>query len=309
MERLTRIYPPRVAEAALQTFRAARPTTLRVNTLRATVEEVRRALHTEGFQVERVPWYAEALLLKDRSVRELTATAVYERGQLYVQSLSSMLPPLVLAPQPGEMVLDVTAAPGSKTTQMAALMQNHGTMVANDNIQPRFAKLLANVTRQGATCVQCVRSPGETVWRRYGEVFDRVLVDAPCSAEGRFDTRDPRSYRYWKLTKIHEMVRTQKRLLYSAMRSLKPGGTLVYSTCTFAPEENEGVVSWALERFGDVLTSIPCRVPVVNTARPLARWEGKTFVLGIRRAIRILPTATMEGFFVAAFQKVQSYST
>lgn len=254
--------------------------------------------------MERVPWHDTAFVLRNRSSRELTDTAVYRAGHIYVQSLSSMLPPLLLDPQPGEMILDLTAAPGSKTTQMASLMQNRGTIIANDSNKPRFFRLLANVKLQGATCAQCVLSHGETVWRRYGETFDRVLVDAPCSAEGRFDMNDPRTYRYWKLRKVREMVRKQKRLLYSGIRALKPGGVLVYSTCTFAPEENEGVVSWALEKFAGVVEPMASRLPVSNVAVPLTAWEGKPFATGIRHAVRILPTATMEGFFLAKLTRL-----
>src|SRR3989338_8726846 len=294
LERLRAIYPGRVAEQLLPTFAAERPTTFRVNTLHADADTVRRALQDAGFQLERVPWSELAFILKNRTRRELTDTAVYRAGHIYVQSLSSMLPPLLLDPQPGETVLDLTAAPGSKTTQMAALMCDQGTIVANDNNKPRFFKLMANVKMQGATCVECTLFHGETIWRRYGETFDRVLVDAPCSAEGRFDAAAPKTFGYWKPRKVHEMARKQKRLLYSGIRALKPGGMLVYSTCTFAPEENEEIVNWALEKFTDAVEPLPCRVPVPNVAAPLTAWEGKPFAPGVRHALRILPTSTME---------------
>ena len=136
---------------------------------------------------------------------------------------------------------------------------------------------MANVKQQAATCVECECSYGETLWRRYAGQFDRVLLDAPCSAEGRFAIGDPKTYRYWKVRKIHEMVRKQKRLLFSAIRCLKPGGILVYSTCTFAPEENEGVVSWALKRFADEVELVPCPVPVSNRVCALTTWHDKPF--------------------------------
>ena len=303
LERLARIYPGRTGDSIVQTLGARRPTTFRVNALVAAPEAIRQSLHEAGFQLERVPWHPAAFILKNRSRRDLTDTAAYRSGQIYVQSLSSMLPPLALDPQPGETILDLTAAPGSKTTQIASLMRNRGKVIANDNNKPRFFKLLANVKLQAAGCVECTMYHGETLWRRWSGTFDRVLVDAPCSAEGRFDASVPTSYRYWKPKKIHEMMRKQKRLLFSAIRLLKPGGILVYSTCTFAPEENEGVISWALEKFHEIIEHLPCRVPVAGTLPGLLIWEGKTFLPALRHTIRIMPTATMEGFFLAKLVK------
>lgn len=306
LERLSAIYPPRLVETILPMFSLERPTTFRINTLLADRYDVRRALHEEGFRSEAVPWCAEAFILRNRTGRELTETAAYRAGHIYVQGLSSMLPPLMLAPQSGMTVLDLTAAPGSKTTQMAALMQNQGQITANDNNKPRFFRLLANVQMQAATCVECIQTYGETVWRRYGEAFDAVLLDAPCSAEGRFQTDEPSTYRYWKPRKVTEMMRKQKRLLYSAIRALKPGGTLVYSTCTFAPEENEAVVSWAATKFADAVELEPCRPPVTNILLPLTSWKEKAFVPAIRHAVRVMPTATMDAFFIAKLRKHSS---
>ena len=303
LERLAQIYPGRTGEAVLATFQTARPTTFRVNTLLAEPAVIRRSLHDAGFQLERVPWSPVAFVLKNRSGRELTETPEYRSGHLYVQGLSSMLPPLILDPQPGETVLDITAAPGSKTTQMAALMRNQGKIIANDNNKPRFFKLMANVKLQQATCVECTMHHGETLWRRWSEAFDRVLVDAPCSAEGRFHTSDPKTYHFWKPQKVHEMMRKQKRLLYAAIHLLKPGGTLVYATCTFAPEENEAMVSCVLEKFHDTVVCVPSGVPVANTLHGLLSWEGRRFLPDTRNAVRIMPTATMEGFFLAKMVK------
>ena len=260
LERLRAIYPGRVAEQILPTFAAERPTTFRVNTLHADADTVRRALQDAGFQLERVPWSELGYILKNRNSRALTETAVYRAGHIYVQSLSSMLPPLLLDPQPGETILDLTAAPGSKTTQMAALMRNQGKIVANDNNKPRFFKLMANVKMQGAACVECALFHGETIWRRYGEVFDRVLVDAPCSGLGTLRRSPDLKFRQ-SPGSIEEFTRKQAAILASASRLLKKGGRLVYATCSILPEENQHIVQaflaahpgFALKPAGEIL--------------------------------------------------------
>jgi 16S rRNA (cytosine1407-C5)-methyltransferase len=183
-------------------------------------------------------------------------------------------------------------------------MEGRGAIVANDNHRIRFYKLRANVLQQGAANVELSLRYGETFGKSDPEAFDRVLVDAPCSTEGRFLTRESASYRQWKLRKIHEMVGKQRRLLRSAAAALKPGGILVYSTCTFAPEENEAVVDWLLgEEAGGGLALEPVTLPFPNTMPGLTRWEGKTFRPSLSRAIRIVPTDEMEGFFLARLRK------
>ena len=149
--------------------------------------------------------------------------------------------------------------------------------------------------------------PGELFGRDEPESFDRILLDAPCSAEGRFQVREPASFHYWKPAKIKEMARKQKNLILSAFRALKPGGRLVYSTCTFAPEENEMVLEWLIDKcnakgaasldFEKVNLSFP------NRTAGLAGWEGKSFPRAVSQAVRIIPTPLMEGFYVACLRK------
>lgn len=312
LERLRKIIPPAKWDEMANTFVKAKPTTFRINSLKASSQAVRERLENQGFRLEKVSWFPDAFILRSSRLRELQETESYRKGEIYVQSLSSMIPPLVLNPEPGESVLDLTAAPGSKTTQMASLMKGEGKVVANDNNRIRFFKLKANVELQGASNVELVSRPGELFGRDFPESFDRVLLDAPCSVEGRFLVHEPASYKYWKPAKIKEMARKQKNLLLSAARALKPGGTLVYSTCTFAPEENEGVLNWLVEkirwRTSESLLQIEkAPLPFPNQMPGLAQWdEGKgieRYDPSVRNAVRILPTPLMEGFFIARLQK------
>jgi 16S rRNA (cytosine1407-C5)-methyltransferase len=304
LHRLQRLFPSSRWDRVVNTFTEPKPTTFRVNTLKADSDRLRERLEAEGFRLEPVGWYRSAFILRGGRLRELQQTPAYQHGELYVQSLSSMVPPLALDPRPGERLLDVAAAPGGKTTQLACLMEGRGAIVANDNNRIRFYKLRANVLQQGAPNVKLSLRFGETFGKSDPEAFDRVLVDAPCSTEGRFFTREPASYRQWKLRKIHEMAGKQRRLLRSAADALKPGGILVYSTCTFAPEENEAVVDWLLgEQAGRGLALEPVSLAFPNTMPGLTRWEDRAFHPALSRAIRIIPTGDMEGFFLARLRK------
>ena len=303
LERLRCIVPASQWSSITQTFTEPKPTTFRVNTLKATVPAIRDQLTEAGLHLEPVPWYCDAFILRRGRLRELQETVAYRDGAIYVQSLSSMLPALVLDPQPGEAVLDLTAAPGSKTTQIACLMQHQGRITANDNNKIRFYKLRANVIQQGVGDIELTLQHGETFGTRRPNAFDRVLVDAPCSAEGRFLLSEPKSYRFWRPGKIHEMARKQRRLLRSAIEAVRPGGVVVYSTCTFAPEENEGVIDWALAQCGDAIEVGLFTLGVSNAQPGLTQWEGASFHPSLRNTRRILPTDAMEGFFIARLRK------
>ncbi|WP_324668663.1 RsmB/NOP family class I SAM-dependent RNA methyltransferase [Geochorda subterranea] len=298
VERLYAAFPPARAEQILAGMRRPRPVTLRVNALKTDVRSLMAHLRQARIKVDRVAWHPEALVVKDARERDLAALPGYEQGLFYLQSLSSMLPPLVLAPQPGERVLDLAAAPGSKTTQMAAMMDNRGYILANDANPVRAERLRFNLSRQGVTIAEVSVHDGRRVGGRLGPVFDRVLLDAPCSGEGRFVEGDPRTHRHWSEKLVRRMVALQRRLLASALRATRPGGVVVYATCTLNPDENEGVVDWALKRYGEALEVLPVALDVPG------RWEGLTEVGGVslhpslRLAVRIPPSPTMEGFFV-----------
>lgn len=301
VERLPRIVPAEKLLSVLASF-TRRPTTFRVNPLKTTRDELSQKLSATGFEIEPVAWYADAFILRNKSKAELIATPMYENGELYVQSLSSMLPPLVLAPQPGEKVCDLTAAPGSKTTQIAAMMRNTGEIIANDRSKIRLHKLVANLKMQGVTNVRTRLSNGEDLWKRLPEYFDRVLVDAPCSLEGRFEAGHPKSFGDWSLRKVKFLSQIQAHLLRSAVSMTKPSGIIVYSTCTLSPEENEQVIDWVLRREPGTLEIESIDVPL-ETQAGITNWEKQAFSDEIARTTRILPSEMMEGFYLARLRK------
>lgn len=298
------------AQTVLHSLSQPRVTSFRVNTLKASISEVRTNLATAGYQVQGVPWWPAAFYLPDLSVRKLFHSD-YQEGKLYVQGLASMLPPLVLQPQASDQVLDLTAAPGSKTTQLAALMANGGHILANDLSPVRLFKLQANLRLQGVTNTQVRRGPGELLWQKFPEQFDRTLVDVPCSMEGRIQLNDPESYQDWSLRKIKELSLRQRMLLRSAVSATKPGGVIVYSTCTLAPEENEAVVNWLLEKEEGRVVIEPVELDLAGTPSLLATsgltvWQDQTFHSSLNQTLRIYPSQLFEGFFLAKLRKLSS---
>jgi 16S rRNA (cytosine1407-C5)-methyltransferase len=305
LERLTEIIPPDQIVAVRESF-IRRPTTFRVNTLKSDRATLLAKLSELGFELEPVDWYGDAFILRNKSKQELIDTVPYQNGEMYVQGLSSMVPPIVLDPKPGEKIADVAAAPGSKTTQMAAMMNNTGEIVANDRSKIRIFKLVANLKLQGVTNVRTSLAEGEALWKRFPEYFDKTLVDVPCSLEGRFDVKNPKSYRDWSLRKVQMLSVHQQHLLRSAVSATKPGGVIVYSTCTLSPEENENVIDWLLQKEPGVVNIESIDLRLAGLQEGLSRWGKDEFAPEIRRTMRVIPSEVMEGFYIAKLRKLKS---
>lgn len=231
----------------------------------------------------------------------ITRSAEAAQGQVYIQNPSSLLAVRLLDAQPGEEVLDLAAAPGGKTIALAVAMQNRGRLAAVEPVARRFHRLKANVARCGVDIVEFYQRDGRGVGRAVGERFDRVLLDAPCSSESRMRWDNPASYQHWQLRKIKETQRKQKSLLRSAYASLKPGGTLLYSTCSLNLEENELVVDHLVKRSDAVID--PVEISLAHTRPGFEVHRGKPLAAGLGRALRILPTDDWDGFFLARLRK------
>ncbi len=255
---------------------------------------------TELPRGEPVPGAPGLFMSADREA--VTHSAAAGDGCLYVQNPSSWLAACVVDPQPGDEVLDLAAAPGGKTIAMAAAMANEGRIAAVEPVPARFHRLRANLDRCGVTIAALYQKDGRGVGRLVPERFDRVLLDAPCSSEARMRWDEPASYRHWSLRKVRETSRKQKRLLRSAYAALKPGGVLVYCTCSFSPEENELVVQQLLAASDAAL--LPVLLDEAVPAMPaLTTWQGKALSDELAHAVRVLPAAPWEGFFLARLTK------
>ncbi len=303
LSRLKEIVPADKYDGVLASMEEVKATSFRINTLRGTAPEVLAQLATEGVDVHSLDWYADAFWVSHDQRAALLDSGAYKSHTIYVQNQSSMVPPIVLAPDPEDRVLDLAAAPGSKTLQLACLTAQQGELAAVEVVKKRFFKLKDNLKAQGAGQVRTFLKDGRGVWKNRPEYFDRVLLDAPCSSEGRFHLSNPESFAYWSERKIKEMAHKQKRLLYSAINATRPGGTIVYATCSFAPEENEVIVNGLLKRFDGAVEVAPLGLEIPHMVSPHLSWQGKTFNTQIKHARRILPSYHTDGFFVCKLLK------
>lgn len=299
IEKLYENFTPLTVDKILSGMSGERSTTLRVNTLKSNIHEIMSILKENGIKFDRVSWYNDALIIKDISEKQLQKLEIYNEGYIYLQSLSSMIPPLVLNPIEGEKVLDLTAAPGSKTTQMAAMMKNTGYILANELDELRCERLRYNIEKQGANIVEVLNGRGETIGKKYENFFDKVLLDAPCSGEGRFLGTDAKTYRGWSERTVSELSKLQRKLFKSACQALKPGGYLVYSTCTLNREENENIIEWALDNSNEMkIKTETINLNIKNIVEPISE------NIEVKKAIKIIPSRETEGFFIVKLKKL-----
>ncbi len=303
LERLQKIIPALHLKQVVDSFSETPRPAFRLHHKNADHGKIIAQLKDFGFEIEPVSWYPDAFRLLNKDIRALQEAPCYQNSEIYIQGLASMLPVLALDPEPGETILDLCAAPGSKTGQMTRALNGEGELTANEKIKTRFFKLKTNLDTQGYDNFKLTLKPGEIYCKLAPDTFDRVLLDSPCSSEGRFSTAYPDSFKFWSLSKIKEMVFKQRALFKSAFLSLKPGGVMVYATCTFAPEENEGMLDWALGRTDDKMEILDWRPPVSNWMEGIADWDKKTYSPEVKKARRILPDGTMTAFFIALIKK------
>lgn len=307
VERLEQIVPQERFESILHTFDAPKQVTFRLNTLKSTAAELEKALRNAEIAFERVGW-TEGLIegvyrIAPKDKLRLTQIEPFYQGHFYIQNLASMLAPIFLSPEPEETVLDLAAAPGGKTLMLAGMMKNTGWLSAVEPSRERFFRLCDNLKSQGVTNAHTYMTDGRSVGKKCPLMFDRILLDAPCSSEARFKTFDEKSMSYWSVHKVKETSKLQRRLLLSAYDALKPGGKLLYSTCSFSPEENESPLQHLLERHGEHLKTLPLTMPFDNVQKPLQRWGKEIYDERIQNAVRILPTDTIDGFFICLLEK------
>ena len=258
-----------------------RYTTFRVNYLKSNEVEVEDELVKNGVEFDKVNiteietksetdfetyFNFNAYVVYNKNEKDLSKLKIYEDGKIYVQSISSMIPPIILRPEPGERVLDMAAAPGGKTTQMAAMMNNEGYILANEIDKFRCEKLKYNVEKQGASIVHIIKKDGTQLFNS-AKSFDKILVDAPCSGEGRFIVSNKKTYEHWSLKMQKELVEIQKKLLSNAINLCKINGTILYSTCALSLAENEKVIDWAINNFNIKIEKININICIEKNTR------------------------------------------
>ena len=268
-----------------------RRTSLRANRLKTTPEAVAALLSAQGIAFERLPWSEDAFLLPEAAEREIWQLPAYEQGEIYLQNLSSMLPPIALEPRPGADILDMAAAPGGKTAQMAAMTGNRANITACEMNKIRAEKLQYNLKKQGAARVNVMIQDARKLEDFFR--FDQILLDAPCSGSGTLLLSDPRGIRAFSEKLVRNSAAVQLQLLRKALGLLKAGGSMVYSTCSILEIENESVVRSALKGMKAHLEAIDFpgmeRLPLLSSSLP-----------GV---LCLCPTEAHEGFFMARIRK------
>lgn len=287
----------------VQAIHTPLPDTFWTHPHKTSPAELSNLLRQEGAELRPIPWLPGAFRMS--GIAKAGATWAYKAGLFQLMEEVSMLPAILMEPRPGERILDLCAAPGSKTLHIASLMSQRGTVVANDLNGGRLAALRHHLDRMGFPNVTVTLHDGTNLNRHAG-VFDRILCDVPCSCEGTV-RKNPAAPAwggdYWK-----KLQGVQKALLRKALQLVKVKGRVVYSTCTFAPEENEAVVNALLTEFRDFVKLVPARVRGFQCSEGLREWQGERFDNSLTQCMRVWPHQNdTGGFFVAVFEKTGNH--
>jgi len=280
------------------------PATLWTHPSKTSPAELSTLLRKEGAELRPIPWLPGAFRMT--GVERPGALWAFKAGLFQLMEEVSMIPAVLLEPRPGERILDLCAAPGSKTLHIASMMSQRGTVVANDLNGGRMAALRHHLDRMGFPNVTLTLHDGTNLNRHAG-VFDRVLCDVPCSCEGTV-RKNPAVLSWGGENYVKKMQGVQKALLRKALQLVKVRGRVVYSTCSFAPEENEAVVHALLTEFKECVKLVPARVRGFTCSEGLREWDGETFDESVRQCMRVWPHQNdTGGFFVAVFEKTANH--
>ncbi len=290
-ERLLKQYGEKLTESILKGYSVKRYVTLRVNTLKSNTDKIKEFLNSSNIKYEEVEWSSEALILEEIDETEIRKLSIYENGDIYLQSLSSMLPAIVLDPKPDENILDMAAAPGGKTTQMASISQNKALITACEKNKTRAERLKYNIEKQGASRVNVLIEDARNLDSYFS--FDKILLDAPCSGSGTINIKNEKLEKIFTEELINRSVKTQYELLKKAISILKSGHEMVYSTCSVLEEENEKNIEKILKNQNIEI------VPIDENL-----FEGASLLPSkIKGTIVVAPNELYEGFFIAKLRK------
>lgn len=289
-KRLCSFYKEEDIKRIIEGYKVNRVLSLRVNTIKASKEEVCASLKKEGLSYETTSWYSDAFFLPNTKETDIEKLSLYEEGKVYLQSLSSMLPPIFLEPKEGEQILDMAAAPGGKTTEMAALTCNKAMITAIEKNKIRAERLQYNLKKQGVKRATVLQMDARKLDSYF--LFDKILLDAPCSGTGTLKMSAISSF---SEELIGRSIKTQKELLHKAITHLKVGGEMVYSTCSILKEENELILTEFLQSGKIVILPLDL----------YAYKELPTLPSTIEGTLTICPTDFYEGFFVAKLKRIK----
>ncbi|MBQ8300049.1 MAG: RsmB/NOP family class I SAM-dependent RNA methyltransferase [Clostridia bacterium] len=286
-------YGKDITDKILKGYECDRKTTIRVNSIKSNIDEVCNALDEANIKYSKVDWYENALILENAVENKISEMNIYSEGKIYLQSLSSMIPAIILNPKENENILDMAAAPGGKTTQMYSISNGKAHITACEKNKIRSERLKYNIEKQGATRIGILAQDARKLDDFFS--FDKILLDAPCSGSGTLETQNAKVMQSFSEELINRSVKVQKELLDKALKLIKVGNELIYSTCSILEEENEGYLKELLKK-GTVEV-----VPI-----SLSDFEGIPILpVQLEGTICVCPTELYEGFFVAKLKKLR----
>ncbi len=302
VERTARLYGISISDV-FDMMDAPSRHTGRINRLKVYSRDEFEAAATEvNLDYSSLEWYPDGFVF-EKNKGLLAETPLITEGKAFIQNASSFIPVLALQPQENEDILDVCAAPGGKSSMIAALTGNRAGLWLNDGIPARIKKLKDVQRILDFEITSLTTHQAQYIDKYIDHAFDRILLNAQCSGEGMIDLARPGSLKFWSMDRVIKYSRLQTKMLTSCFKLLKPGGTLVYSTCTLAPEENESPVSTLLKRCDDAVIE-PVILDIPAAMRGVTQWEKEKYDASIAGALRIIPDDHMEGFFACRIRKL-----
>ncbi len=268
----------------------------RINHHRADTDEAIDLLKKEGFEPKPVEWAEDVFVLPIALRKTITKSKAYAQNLIYIQNLSSIFAAYSLDIGPNDWVLDLAAAPGGKSLIFSERAKK---VSAVEPDKQRFFRMKRNFKEHQAKNIQTYNKDGRFIYKSCPGWFDKVFLDAPCSSEAHIDGE----VTWWNLRRVRKFAKLQKELIISAFESLKEGGEMVYATCTFAPEENEGVIDFLIKRYSNAKL-INIEAPFENKMEGITQWEEEEFSEDVKKTIRILPNGAYSGFFMAKIKKL-----
>jgi len=268
----------------------------RINRHKADLEAIEE-LKEEGYNPKKVEWsdYVYTLPIEDR--KKVTKSKPYTSNKIYIQNLSSIIAANALDINEDDWVLDLAAAPGGKSLIFSEKARK---VSAVEPDKKRFFRMKRNFKEHGAKNIQTYNKDGRFVYKATGEMFDKVFLDAPCSSEAHIDLNE--GITWWNLKRVKRFSKLQKELIKSAFESLKPGGEMIYATCTFSPEENEEVIDFLLKNYPNAEV-VKVDLPIENIQEGITKWEDKEYSKEVKKCVRILPKDAYSGFFFTKIRK------
>jgi NOL1/NOP2/sun family putative RNA methylase len=286
-KKLEKQYEENIVKKIIEGYKKQKPLTIRINTIKTNIEVVKEKLEKNKIQYKEVKWNKQALIIENADKNRIKELEIYEKGEIYLQSLSSMIPPIVLQPKEGENILDMAAAPGGKTTQIAAITNNKAMITACEKNKIRAERLKYNLQKQGVKCANVMIEDARKLNEFFS--FDKILLDAPCSGSGTDNIKDE------KFTEelIKRSQKTQEEMLTKALQILKSGKEMIYSTCSILKQENEEIIQKVISKIKAEIVPIDEKYLIDIPLLPV----------DIKGTICVCPTELYEGFYIAKIIK------